>query len=225
MTLLVVEDNEKLSALIKKGLGGVGMMVDVVETAVDAHDAIATNNYDAIILDLGLPDEDGLSLLREIRRAGAHVPVLILTARGGLTDRVEGLDAGADDYLVKPFALEELTARINAVLRRPSGMIGRALKLGKLVLDTSARQVFVNEKPQVFSAREIAILECLMRRSGRAVSKVQIESNLYGMAESAVSNAVEVYIHRLRRRLSDLHSGVHIYTLRGLGYIIGEDAE
>jgi DNA-binding response OmpR family regulator len=148
--------------------------------------------------------------------------VLILTARGSLKDRVTGLGSGADDYLVKPFALEELVARLRALLRRPGNLLGVALELGDVTLDTSARQVFVGGQPLFFSPREISVLEHLLRRSGRVVRKGLLESNLYGLSQEIGSNAVEVYVHRLRKRLAEVGASVQIHTLRGVGYLIAE---
>jgi two-component system response regulator TctD len=147
---------------------------------------------------------------------------LILSARDAVDDRVKGLELGADDYLVKPFALEELVARLQALLRRPGNLLGLALKLGNVTLDTVARQVFVDERPIAFSAREIAVLEHLLRRSGRVVAKTLLENSLYGPAQEVGSNAVEVHVHRLRRHLADTGASVQVHTVRGVGYMIGE---
>jgi DNA-binding response OmpR family regulator len=177
-----------------------------------------------MILDLGLPDADGLDVLTEMRDRGDATPVLILTARGSLKDRVSGLQSGADDYLVKPFALEELVARLQALLRRPGNLLGLALRLGNVTLDTIARQVFVGEAPVAFSAREVAVLEHLLRRSGRVVAKTLLESSLYGLSQEVGSNAVEVYVHRLRRHLAEIGASVQVHTVRGVGYMIAEEA-
>ena len=175
------------------------------------------------MLDLGLPDADGLDVLGEMRHRQDATPVLILTARGSLEDRVIGLQRGADDYLVKPFALEELVARLQALLRRPGNLLGVALTLGNVVLDTTARQVFVGDQPIFFSAREIAVLEHLLRRSGRVVAKTVLADNLYGLSQEVGSNAVEVYVHRLRKHLTEVGASVQIHTLRGVGYLIAEE--
>src|ERR1700676_4721792 len=198
MRLLLVEDNERFAALLKQGLAAAGFTVDVLATAEDASAALRTDRCDIVVLDLGFPDADGLSGLAEMRRRGDATPVLILTARGSLKDRVTGLQSGADDYLVKPFALEELIARLQALLRRPGNLLGLALKLGNLTLDTVARQVFIDDRPIFCSPREVAVLEHLLRRSGRVVAKLQLETSLYGPSEVG-SNAVEVHVHRLRR--------------------------
>jgi DNA-binding response OmpR family regulator len=223
MRLLLVEDNDRFAALLKQGLTTAGFAVDVLGTASDATAALRGNSCDVVILDLGLPDGDGLSVLTRMRERGDATPVLILTARGSLKDRVTGLQTGADDYLVKPFALEELIARLHALLRRPGNLLGLALRLGNLTLDTVARQVFVGEVPAAFSAREIAVLEQLLRRSGRVIAKTLIESSLYGMSQEVGSNAVEVYVHRLRRHLAEVGATVQVHTVRGVGYMIVEE--
>jgi len=223
MRLLLIEDNERFAALLKQGLTAAGFVVDVLATAEDATAALQTNRFEVVVLDLGLPDADGLDVLAEMRRRQDATPVLILTARGSLKDRVTGLQSGADDYLVKPFALEELVARLQALLRRPGNLLGVALKLGNVTLDTVARQVFVGDQPIFFSPREIAVLEHLLRRSGRVVAKTLLEDNLYGLSQEVGSNAVEVYVHRVRKHLAEVGASVHIHTLRGVGYLIAEE--
>jgi DNA-binding response OmpR family regulator len=223
MRLLLIEDNERFAALLKQGLGGAGFTVDVLTTAREATAALDAGRWDVIVLDRGLPDGDGIEVLTEMRRRGDTTPVLILTAHGSLKDRVGGLQNGADDYLVKPFALEELVARLQALLRRPGNLLGLALRLGNLTLDTVARQVFVDERPIAFSAREIAVLEHLLRRSGRVVAKTLLENSLYGPAQEVGSNAVEVHVHRLRRHLLETGATVQVHTVRGVGYMIGEE--
>src|SRR5262249_48469920 len=223
MRLLLVEDNERFAALLKRGLVTAGFVVDVLPTAKDATAALRESRFEIVVLDLGLPDADGLDVLGEMRDRQDATPVLILTARGGLEDRVIGLQGGADDYLVKPFALEELVARLQALLRRPGNLLGVSLSLGNVILDTTARQVFVNDQPIFFSPREIAVLEHLLRRSGRVVAKSVLADNLYGLSQEVGSNAVEVYVHRLRKHLTDAGASVQIHTLRGVGYLIAED--
>jgi DNA-binding response OmpR family regulator len=164
-----------------------------------------------------------LSVLRELRAQRDATPVLVLTARGGVHDRVTGLRSGADDYLAKPFAFEELVARLEALLRRPGDLLGQRLALGNVAFDTEARQVFVNGEPQFFSAREVAVLEILMRRSGRVVTKKLVEDQLFGLSSDIGSNAIEVYIHRLRKQLAEAAANVQIHTIRGVGYLIAED--
>jgi DNA-binding response OmpR family regulator len=223
MRLLLIEDNERFAALLKQGLASAGFSVDVLTTAQEASAALETGRWDVVVLDRGLPDGDGIEVLTKMRRQGDSAPVLILTAHGNLKDRVNGLQSGADDYLVKPFALEELVARLQALLRRPGNLLGLALRLGNLTLDTVARQVFVDDQPISFSAREIAVLEHLLRRSGRVVAKTLLENSLYGPAQEVGSNAVEVHVHRLRRHLVETGASVQVHTVRGVGYMIGEE--
>jgi DNA-binding response OmpR family regulator len=167
MRLLVVEDNEELAELLTKGLRTAGYEADVLSTVEEATSVLHTTFYAALILDLGLPDGDGLALLRELRHQNNPIPVLVLTARCGVHDRVLGLRSGADDYLVKPFALEELVARLEAQLRRPGHLLGSSLRIANLEFDTRNRQASIDDQPQVLSARETAVLELLMRSKGR----------------------------------------------------------
>jgi two-component system response regulator TctD len=179
--------------------------------------------YAAIVLDLGLPDEDGLTLLREIRHRHDTTPVLVLTARDGVSDRVTGLREGADDYLAKPFAMEELVARLQALLRRPGNLLGRLLTFGNVSLDTEGRQVFVAGTAHSFPARETAVLEILLRRGGNVAPKRLFEDQLFGLSGDVGSNAVEVYVHRLRKMLGDAGASVKIHTVRGVGYLMAEE--
>lgn len=224
MKLLIVEDNDTLSDLLKKGLGKIGFATDIAPTADDAIELIETEGYDIVILDLGLPDEDGLTVLRAMRRRGIQTPVMIVTARGKVADRVEGLKTGADDYLVKPFALEELIARVQALIRRPPNLLGYALSLGNLTLDTMARQIYVDGHAYVLLARELAILEYLMRHPNVFISREQLKSHIYGLDGNIHSNVVEVYLHQLRKRLGEFGAKVQIGTARNLGYILRETA-
>ena len=223
MRLLVVEDNEELAQLLTQRLQSAGYETDLLTTVAEAQTALTMTRYAAMILDLGLPDGNGLSVLREIRQREDPLPVLVLTARGGLQDRVSGLRGGADDYLVKPFAFEELLARLEALLRRPGQLLGRSLQIANLAFDTESRQAFIDEKPQVLSARETAVLELLMRRKDRVVSKKLVEDHIFGLSSDVASNAVEVYIHRLRKQLSERGAKVQIHTIRGVGYLISEE--
>lgn len=222
MRLLVVEDNAELAGLLARGLSAAGFAVDAVAAAEPARLATQMRRYAAVVLDLGLPDSDGLGLLREMRARRDSTPVLVVTARGGLDDRLTGLRAGADDYLIKPFALEELTERLHALLRRPGDILGQVLEVGDLALDTQARQVFVRGEPIAFSGRELSLLELLMRRRGRVVLKQHVEDHLFGMSSEVGSNAVEVQVHRLRRRLEPLDIRATIHTVRGVGYMFAE---
>ncbi len=224
MRFLLVEDNAELARLLTTGLAAQGLAADVVGTAADARLAIGSIRYSALILDLGLPDEDGMTLLRELRRDRDPLPVLVLTARGSVEDRVQGLRAGADDYLVKPFALEELVARLQPLMRRRGELLGRSLSIANLVFDTESRQIFIDSRPEMFSARESAVLELLMRRQGRVVTKKAVEDQIFGMSSDIASNAVEVYVSRLRKHLTECHARLQIHTIRGVGYMIAEDA-
>jgi two-component system response regulator TctD len=222
MRLLVVEDNEELSQLLAKGLKAARFDADCASTVADARTALKTTRYAAMVLDLGLPDGDGLSILQEVRSRKDPIPVLVLTARSSAQDRVKGLRGGADDYLIKPFAFEELVARLEAILRRPSQLLGSSIRLANLVFDLESRQAFVSGEPQLLSAREAAVLELLLRRKGHVVPKRLIEDQIFGISEDVVSNAVEVYVHRLRKQLAAGGATVRIHTLRGVGYLIAE---
>ena len=223
MRVLIVEDNKELVALLKKALAQGGFPADSVGTAADARHVLATMQYSAVVLDIGLPDDDGITLLRELRRRGESIPVLVLTARDGVSDRVTGLREGADDYLPKPFAMEELVARLQALLRRPGNLLGRLLTFGNVSLDTEGRQVFVSGTPRGFPARETAVLEILLRRSGNVAPKRLFEDHLFGLSGDIGSNAVEVYVHRLRKMLGDAGATVKVHTVRGVGYLLAEE--
>jgi DNA-binding response OmpR family regulator len=220
--LLVIEDEPRIAEILKSGLQRAGFAVDVVQLCADAREALALTVYDAAILDLGLPDGDGLDLLAELRSAHNGVPVLVLTARDAVENRVSGLDAGADDYLVKPFATVELSARTKALLRRPGGALGVKLQAGNVVLDTIGRDVRVGELSLQLPRRECTILEHLLRRQGRVVPKTVLEEKLYGIDEELESNAVPVHVHHLRRKLQDAQATAEIHTVRGIGYFLTE---
>jgi len=222
MRVLIVEDSEELADLLANGLRAAGYEIDLLANVSDASSALGMTRYAALILDLGLPDGDGLSILRELRRRKDPIPILVLTARGGVEDRVNGLRSGADDYLVKPFAFDELVARLEALLRRPGQMLGSTLRLSNVTFDTDGRQAFVDMKPQNLSAREIAVLELLLRRKGSVVSKKLLEDQIFGLTGDVASNAVEVYVHRLRKQLLDIGAKVKITTIRGVGYVMME---
>ena len=220
MRLLLIEDNDELSSLIDKQLQASGFSIDRVDCVEDAISVLDSRAYAAMILDLGLPDGDGLKILRHARSRQQPLPVLILSARGRLEDRVKGLEQGADDYLVKPFAFEELKARISALLRRPGALLGSQLTVGNLAYDPQARQANVGDEVLPLSAREAELLELLMRRAGKIVPKATVQDQLFGMDDDFGSNAVEVYIHRLRKRLQDGKAAVTIHTVRGVGYML-----
>jgi DNA-binding response OmpR family regulator len=223
MRLLIVEDNIELSRLVAAGLTAAGYETDVVSSANEARDAVRSVSYAAMILDLGLPDGDGLSVLLELRRRTDPLPVLVLTARNGLQDRVNGLRSGADDYLAKPFALEELVARLEAILRRPGQLLGSSLNLANLIYDTESRQIFIDGTPRIFSSRETSVLEILLRRQGRVVPKKNVEDHIFGLTGDVASNAVEVYVSRLRKQLGEYGAKILIHTIRGVGYLMAEE--
>jgi DNA-binding response OmpR family regulator len=220
--LLVIEDEDRLSGILKSRLGDVGFTVDIAGSAADASAALELINYDAAVLDLGLPDGDGLAVLAAARQVGKALPILILTARDAVEDRVAGLNAGADDYLTKPFAMTELVARIKALLRRPGGVLGMTLEAGDVRLDTVGRELTVGGSLVRVSRRELAILEQMMRRFGRIVPKAVLEEKLYGIDEEPDSNPIPVHVHHLRRQLETAGAKVAIHTIRGVGYILAD---
>lgn len=222
MRILLVEDHRRLADTIVEGLGGFGFGVDAFYMAEDALAAKKHIAYDAIILDLGLPDRDGLEVLEQLRRADSATPVLILTARDAIEDRVSGLDRGADDYVLKPFAMKELAARLRALLRRPGRALGTVLELGNICFDTATRQVKLNGRFMDISRRELGALELMMRRAGEVVSKQSLEDVLYGLSNDVNPNAVEAVVSRLRKRLDGVGADCEIHTLRGIGYLLKE---
>ena len=219
MRLLLVEDDAMIGAAAREGLRQEGHAVDWVRDGAQAEAAAANGVYDLVLLDLGLPRRDGLSVLRNLRGRHNDVPVLVITARDAVADRVAGLDAGADDYLVKPFDFDELAARVRAVLRRRSGRSSATLRAGELEIDTAARRVRWKGRDVALSAREYALLEALADRPGAFLSRSQLEERLYGWDEEIGSNAVEVHIHTLRRKLDPSL----IRNVRGLGYSLAKD--
>jgi DNA-binding response OmpR family regulator len=222
MRLLYVEDNEKLALNTAASLREAGFVVDSVHTAADALHAAKSFQYDAVILDLGLPDSDGMDLLPCIKEINSQTPVIICTARDALEDRLKGLNTGSDDYLVKPFAMAELVARVNAVLRRPGGALGMTLSVGNLTFETADRSLAVDGAICAFSKRELALLELFLRRSANVINKDAIESALYGFDDAATPNAIEVLTHRVRKKLVEYGATVEIHNLRGIGYILKE---
>jgi two-component system OmpR family response regulator len=218
MRILVAEDDAVLAEGVMTSLRHTGHAVDWVKNGEEADSALDANPFDLLILDLGLPRKSGLEVLKRLRARESRVPVLILTARDGIEDRVRGLDAGADDYLAKPFDVAELAARVRALTRR--GMTGGAalLRHGALSFDPVGRVARLHEEPLELSAREVGLLEVLMQRTGRLVSKDQLVSQLCEWGEEVSPNAIEVYVHRLRKKLEP--GGVRIVTVRGLGYTL-----
>ena len=220
MRVLVVEDNEALVGLLTRALGRSGLDVDSARNVADAEASLRSVTYAAVVLDLGLPDADGLAVLDSMKRRRDQTPVLILSARSGLDDRVTGLNKGASDYLAKPFATEELVARLQALLRRAPGPGGPVLNLGNLCLKVEGRQAEVEGKLLPLPAREVDVLEVLMKRSGRVVSHDSLQAQVFGSSQDIASNAIEVYIHRLRKFLSEAGATVRIHTIRGAGYLM-----
>jgi DNA-binding response OmpR family regulator len=222
MRLLVIEDERELGGLVRTALERVGFAVDLAGTLDEATAFLELVDYDAVILDLALPDGDGLTLLRRVRKRGSTLPVLLLTARDAPEDRVLGLNAGADDYLIKPFHMPELIARVRALLRRPSAALGVRLALGNVIFDTASRVVSVDGAEIGLSLRETSMLEILMRQQGVVVTRELMEQRLYSFEAQLGSNALEVLIHRLRRRLQEVGAAVVIHTVRGVGYLMAE---
>jgi len=216
MRVLLVEDDRMIGQAVQTALRQDGYAIDWVRDAEAADTALATADFDLVLLDLGLPGRDGISLLRAMRSRADKTPVLIVTARDEVQDRIGGLDAGADDYLVKPFDLEELAARMRALLRRSAGRADSVFEHGGVRIDPSTREVVRDGEPVALSSREYAVLEALMMRPGAILSRAQLEDRLYGWGESVESNAVEVYIHGLRRKLG--HD--FIQNVRGVGYFV-----
>ena len=220
MRVLVVEDNDDLVALVTKALARAGLDVDAVRNAADAEASLRTVQYAAVVLDLGLPDADGLTLLDQMRRRRDQTPVLILSARGGLDDRVGGLNKGASDYMVKPFSTDELIARLQALLRRSPGPDGPTLALGNVSLKTDGRQAIVDGRMLSLPAREVDVLEVLLKRNGKVVSHDSLQGQVFGSSQDVASNAIEVYVHRLRKILAEAGANVQIHTIRGAGYLM-----
>lgn len=218
MRLLVVEDDSTLGEVIARALTDAGYAVDVARDGAAADHMLALEPYDLVILDLNLPRVAGLEVLARARRRGTKIPVLLLTARGALDDRVRGLDAGGDDYLVKPFDLPELEARIRALMRRSTGAAAR-IELGRVALDTTARRVFVDGEELVLPPREFAVLEALALQAGKVVSKTKLGIHLSAWEDEPLApSALEVFVHRLRKKLEP--AGLVIRTIRGMGYLI-----
>ncbi|MBE2294307.1 MAG: response regulator [Phycisphaerales bacterium] len=218
MRVLLVEDDTMIGESLRKGLRGEGFAVDWVQDGHDAERALELTEYALVLLDLGLPKKDGLVVLRGWRQRGITVPVLVLTARDSVPDRVKGLDSGADDYLVKPFDLTELLARMRALLRRQAGRARDLIEIGALRLDPVARTVEYRGQAIPLSAREFALLNALLETPDAVLSREQLEDRLYGWGEEVESNAIEVHVHNVRRKLN----ARLILTVRGVGYRLGD---
>jgi len=218
MRLLLVEDDERLARGIMASLEGAGFAVDILTSGEDALRLADQEPYSAIILDLGLPDLDGLEVLSRLRARGARTPIIILTARDMIDDRINGLDRGADDYMAKPFDPRELESRVRALVRRSQGTLDPVLRIGTLSFDRSSRTVYLEGSMIDLRRRELAVLETLMGRPGKVVAKERLSAEVFNFDDAVTPNALEVYVGRLRRKL--LPSGPAIRTVRGLGYMI-----
>ncbi len=218
MHILIAEDDQVLADGLCRSLRGAGYAVDHVSSGAEADVALAAHDFDLLILDLGLPQLTGIEVLKRLRARNSALPVLILTANDSVEQRVRGLDLGADDFMAKPFDLAELEARVRALVRRTMGGSSSSLRYGALTYDQVGHVVYLNEQPLDLSAREVGLLEILLQRVGRLVSKEQIVDHLCEWGEEVSHNAVEVYMHRLRKKLEG--GGVRISTVRGLGYCL-----
>jgi two-component system, OmpR family, response regulator len=218
MRILIVEDDAMLADAMSRALRQSAHMVHRAANGQDADRALVGNEYDLVLLDVGLPHLDGFEVLKRLRARRNKVPVMMLTVRDAVDDRVAGLDLGADDYLTKPFELSELEARVRALIRRSHAAASADLTHGPLRLDTVGRRLYLRGQAVELSARELGVVELLLLREGRVVTKQQIADHLYGWDDTSSSNAVEVFVYRLRKKLED--SGVEIRTVRGMGYII-----
>lgn len=216
MRILLVEDDPMIGEGVVDGLNAEGYAVDWVQDGNSALIALRTTAFSLVILDLGLPGKDGISVLQEVRAQRMHIPVLVTTARDTVSDRVKGLDAGADDYLIKPFDLDELSARIRALLRRSVGRSEPTIERGRLLIKPETREVFFNGQPVLLSSKEYALLVALADRAGVVLSRGQLEEKLYNWDSTVGSNAIEVHIHHLRKKLAD----DAIKTVRGVGYLL-----
>ena len=218
MRLLLAEDDPMIGSAVEQGLRDAGYAVDWVRDGDAAELALRSGAYALLVLDLGLARQDGLSLLRKMRAAGNALPVLIVTARAAVADRVAGLNLGADDYLAKPFDLDELVARIRALIRRQAGRAAPQLRLGSLLLDPLRREVHLAEQPVVLANREFALLEALLEKPGVVLTSEQLEDRLYGWGDEVASNAIEVHVHKLRKKIG----AAWIRNVRGVGYRLVE---
>ncbi|MGN6389497.1 MAG: response regulator [Burkholderiaceae bacterium] len=220
MRILLVEDHVDLSRWLAKALRDAHLTVECAMNGADADALLHTQHYALVVLDLTLPKMDGLEVLKRLRARGSKTPVLILTARGGLNDRVQGLNLGADDYLAKPFELAELEARVKALLRRSQGNEAVTLRCGPLSFDTVSRSFFHGDEPLKLTPREHGVLEALITRAGATVSKEKLFDDVFALDDDANLDAIEIYIYRVRKKLDALGGGVSIATLRGIGYLL-----
>ena len=221
MRILLAEDDRELATWVARLLRRDNYVIDCVYRGDEADAALATEDYALVVLDLGLPHIDGVEVLRRLRARGSTVPVIVLTANDAVSSRVRGLDSGADDYLVKPFAVEELEARIRAQLRRQRRSFEPTIGYGPLSLDTETGAFSIDGNPLLLTKRERGVLEALIMRAGRPIAKNALTENVFGLDDGANPNAIEIYVHRLRRKLEG--TGISIATLRGLGYVLRKE--
>ncbi|MBX9827115.1 MAG: response regulator transcription factor [Xanthobacteraceae bacterium] len=220
MRILLVEDEAEMAGALSSALKGYDMVVDHVPTLAEAEEAISADVHAAVLLDRQLPDGDGLALIPKLRARADGVPIIVLTARSELADRIAGLDSGADDYLAKPFAVEELLARLRAVLRRPAGLQADSVRAGRLAFDFGHREASVDGRLLDLPRRELLVLEALLRRMGRTVLRPTLEEAVYNFDDEIQSNALDTHVSRLRRKLTDANAGVEIHSIRGVGYLL-----
>ncbi|HEV7404276.1 MAG TPA: response regulator transcription factor [Chthoniobacteraceae bacterium] len=218
MRILVVEDEKKIASLLRRGLREQGFTVDVLENGIEAYEQASTQPYDTMILDIMLPGRDGLSVLRQLRENGILTPVLLLTARGEVNERIEGLNLGADDYLSKPFSMDEVTARVRALLRRATGEKLSLYKLGDLTMNLVSREIYRGKRKVDLTTREFGLLEYLIGTPGQVFTRTQIQERVWDYHFDPNTNLVDVYIQRLRRKVDDGEAVKLIHTVRGVGY-------
>ena len=222
MRILLVEDEQEMASALRVALKRHDMVADHAASLLEAEDFVATDSYDAILLDRQLPDGDGLSLVSKLRAGGSATPVLVLTARGDTADKVDGLNVGADDYLAKPFAFEELMARLRALLRRPATVHSQVIRAGDLAFDVGHREASIRGEPLALPRRELLVLEALMRRMGRMVQRESLMEAVFGLDDEIQSNALDTHVSRLRRKLAEAGVGVTINGVRGVVYLLRE---
>ena len=220
MRILIVEDQRDIATLLAEKVLSAGFQADIVATAADALTAIRARDYDVILLDRRLPDGDGVSIIQSAREARPGTRILVLTAMRAIDEKIDGLDAGADDYLTKPFDPDELMARIRAVLRRPGPQISPPLRVGALIFNTETQEGFINDRLLLAPKMELALLSALMRHAGRAVTRPALLEEIYGSDDQSLSDSLKMLIHRLRQRLKNQNAGADIHAARGIGYLI-----
>lgn len=223
MRLLIVEDERELAAALAAALAKRGVVTDHTISLADAFELTLQNDYDAILLDRRLPDGEGLTLVPKLRRSGRDTPIIIMTARNEPLERVKGLDMGADDYIGKPFLVEELLARVRAVLRRPVNLAEPAIIAGRMVIDPLNLNVAIGSTPFALPRRELLVLVALAKRKNKTVLRSTLEGAVYNYEQEIQSNAIDAHISRLRKRLADVESGVAIHSIRGVGYLLKEE--